>query len=132
MFDPLRLFLTAVTWDLGRAKADDLVISLFLVFVLFGDLYNSMWSTVAVLLLSFVPSTGDDRRLGGRLQQSAGLIKDTAFFLDLFVLFIQIWITTSVPMGDFFHLDPGFFLRHFLRSIANLFGITTQLSLSVH
>jgi hypothetical protein len=58
---------------------------------------------------------------GGRL--SANLrraLKDTAFFGLLFVLFIQIWITTSVPMSGFFRLDPGMFLKHLLKSIANL------------
>jgi hypothetical protein len=36
------------------------------------------------------------------------------------VLFIQIWITTSVPMDSFFQLGPDQFLKQFQVSIANL------------
>jgi hypothetical protein len=51
----------------------------------------------------------------------SGAIKDTAFFGVLFVLFIQVWITTSGgPLGRFLRLYPGLFRKQFLKSIANL------------
>ena len=106
--------------DSGRARADDFVISLLLFFVALGTYTIQCGVPVAVFLLGLFrrqETTG-----GWRLSSALyGAITDTVFFGILFVLFIQIWITTSTPMGGFFHLDPGFFLRHFLRSIANLF-----------
>jgi len=58
---------------------------------------------------------------GWRLSSAVcGAIKDTAFFGVLFVLFIQVWITTPGPISGFSHLDPGLFLKQFLTSIANL------------
>jgi hypothetical protein len=106
--------------DSGRATADYLIISLLLFFVALGTYTIQCGVPIAVFLLSLFrrqETTG-----GWRSSATAcGAIKDTAFFGILFVLFIQIWITTSVPIGDWFRLDPGFFLRHFLRSIANLF-----------
>jgi hypothetical protein len=59
---------------------------------------------------------------GWRLSSAVcGALKDTLFFSILFVLFIQVWITTSGgPLGSFLRLYPGLFRKHFLRSIANL------------
>ena len=106
--------------DSGRATADYLVVSLLLFFVALATYTIQCGVPVAVFLLSLFRR--QETAGGWRLSATVGgAIKDTAFFGVLFVLFIQIWITTSVPTGDFFHLDPGFFLRHFLRSIANLF-----------
>jgi hypothetical protein len=105
--------------DSGRAKADDFVISLLLFFIALGIYTIQCGVPFAVFLLGLFrrqESTGD-RRLSATVW---GAIKDTAFFGILFVLFVQIWITTSAPMDNFFHLDPGYFLKHFLRSIANL------------
>jgi len=106
--------------DSNRAKADYLVISLLLFFVALATYSIQCGVPIAVFLLGLFrrQETTGDRRLSATV---CGAIKDTVFFGILFVLFVQIWITTSVPMGDWFHLDPGFFLRHFLRSIANLF-----------
>jgi hypothetical protein len=106
--------------DSGRALADDFVISLLLFLVALATYSIQCGVPLAVFLLGLLRR--EETIKGGRL--SANLrraIKDTAFFGILFVLFIQIWITTSAPMGGFFHLDPRFFLRHFLRSIVNLF-----------
>jgi hypothetical protein len=103
--------------DSGRAKADYFVISLLLFFVALATYSIQCGVPIAVFLLALFrqQETTGRRRLSAAV---VGAIKDTAFFGILFVLFIQIWITTSVPMSGFFHLDPGFFLRHFLRSIA--------------
>ena len=103
--------------DSERATADDFVISLLLFFVALGTYTIQCGVPVAVFLLSLFRRQEAVR--GWRL--FAGAVKDTIFFAILFLLFIQIWITASVPMGDFFHLDPAYFLRHFLRSLANLF-----------
>jgi hypothetical protein len=73
---------------------------------------------VLVLGLCRRPETIKGERWSATL---GGAIQNTVFFGILFVLFIQIWITTSAPMSGFFHLDPRFFLRHFLRSTAHLF-----------
>src|SRR5262249_28675814 len=49
-------------------------------------------------------------------------VKDTLFFGVLFVVFIQVWITTSGEIKTYCsHLEPGLFLNRFLRSISNLF-----------
>jgi hypothetical protein len=119
-FSILSLYFYCRYLNSGRAKADDFVISLLLFLVALGTYSIQCGVPFAVFLLGLFhrqETTG-----GWRLSATVcGAIKDTIFFGILFVLFIQIWITTSVPMGDWFHLDPGFFLRHFRRSIANLF-----------
>src|SRR5271166_5611518 len=106
--------------DSGRATADYFVIGLLLFFVALATYSIQCGVPIAVFLLGLFRR---QETTGGRRLSSAvyGAIKDTFFFGVLFVLFMQIWITTSAPMIGFFHLDPGFFLRHFLRSIANLF-----------
>jgi len=105
--------------DSGRATADYLVISLLLFFVALATYSIQCGVPIAVFLLGLFrrqETTG-----GWRFSTTVcGAIKDTVFFGILFVLFIQIWITTSVPMNGFFHLDPGLFLNRFLRSISNL------------
>ena len=119
-FSILSVYLYCCYLDSGRAKADYFVISLLLFFLALGTYTIQCGVPIAVFLLGLFrrPETVGGWRLSSAIY---GATKDTFFFGILFVLFIQIWITTSVPMGDFFHLDPGFFLRHFLRSIANLF-----------
>jgi hypothetical protein len=106
--------------DSGRAKADNFVVSLLLFFVALATYTIQCGLPIAVFLLALSrrKETNEGRSLSARMW---GAIKDTLFFGILFVLFVQIWITTSAPMGNFFHLDPGFFLRHFLRSLSNLF-----------
>jgi len=107
--------------DSGRAKADYLVISLLLFFVALATYSIQCGVPIAVFLLGLFrrqETTG-----GWRLSSAAwGATKDTIFFGVLFVLFIQVWITTSTPSSGFgfFHLDPGLFREHFLSSIANL------------
>ena len=106
--------------DSGRAKADYLVVSLLLFFVALATYTIQCGVPIAVVLLSLFHRR--DTAKGWRFSSAVcGAIKDTVFFGILFVLFIQIWIITSVPMGHWFHLDPGFFLTHFPGSIANLF-----------
>src|SRR6516162_7901147 len=97
--------------DSGRAKADDFVISLLLFFIALGIYTIQCGVPIAAFLLGLFrrQETTGDRRLSATV---CGAIKDTVFFGILFVLFIQIWITTSAPMDNFFRLDPGFFLRH--------------------
>jgi hypothetical protein len=105
--------------DSGRATADDLVISLLLFFVGLATYSIQCGVPVAVFLLGLFrrqETTG-----GWRLSSAVcGAIKDTVFFGVLFVLFIQVWITTSGPLIGFSHVGPGLFLNRFLRSIANL------------
>jgi hypothetical protein len=119
-FSMLSVYFYCRYLDTGRATAEYLIISLLLFFVALGTYTIQCGVPIAVFLLSLFrrqETTG-----GWRLSSAIGrAIKDTLFFSVLFLLFIQIWITTSLPMGDWFRLDPGFFLRHFLRSIANLF-----------
>src|SRR6516164_7529783 len=106
--------------DSGRAVADYLIISLLLFFVALATYTIQCGVPIAVLLLGLFRR--QDTAKGWRFSSAVcGAIKDTVFFGILFVLFIQIWIITSVPMGHWFHLDPGFFLTHFPGSIANLF-----------
>jgi hypothetical protein len=118
-FSMLSVYFYCRYLDSCRTKADDFVISLLLFFVALATYTIQCGVPVAVFLLSLLrqrETTG-----GGRLSATVGqAIKDTAFFGILFVLFVQIWITASAPMDDFFHLDPAFFLRHFLRSAVNL------------
>jgi hypothetical protein len=110
--------------DSGRATADDFVISLLLFFVALATYSIQCGVPIAVFLLSLFRR---QERTGGRRWSSAicGAIKDTVFFGVLFVLFIQVWMTTSGDINRFFHperhSDPGLFLNRFLRSIANLF-----------
>jgi hypothetical protein len=100
--------------DSARATADYFVVSALATYSI------QCGVPIAVFLLSLFrrqETTG-----GWRLSAPVcGAIKDTVFFGILFVLFIQVWITTSGPASGFFHLDPGRFLKHFLKSIANLF-----------
>jgi hypothetical protein len=106
--------------DSGRAKADYLVISFLLFFVGLATYTIQCGVPIAVFLLGLFrrPETIGEWRLSAEVSKA---IRDTVYFGILFVLFIQIWITSSAPMTGFFRFDPGFFLRHFLRSIANLF-----------
>jgi hypothetical protein len=106
--------------DSGRAKADYFVISLLLFFVALATYSIQCGVPIAVFLLGLFrrQETTGDRRLSSAAR---GAIKDTIFFGVLFVLFIQIWITTSGPIGSYFQLDPGLFLKQFRSSIANLF-----------
>jgi hypothetical protein len=106
--------------DSGRATADYLVISLLLFFVALATYSIQCGVPIAVFLLGLFrrqETTG-----GWRLSSVVwGAIKDTLFFSVLFVLFIQIWITTSGEIKIFSsHLEPGLFLNRFLRSISNL------------
>ena len=103
--------------DSGRATADYFVISLLLFFVALATYSIQCGVPIAVFLLGLFRR---QETIGGWRLSSAvyGAIKDTFFFGVLFVLFIQIWITTSAPMVGFF--DPGLFLKHFPKSIANL------------
>jgi hypothetical protein len=103
--------------DSGRTTADDLVISLLLFFVALATYSIQCGVPIAVFLLALFRR--QETTEGGRLSATVwGAIKDTVFFGVLFLLFIQVWITTSVPMDSFF--DPGLFLKHFPKSIANL------------
>jgi hypothetical protein len=105
--------------DSGRATADYFVISLLLFFVALATYSIQCGVPLAVLVLGLFRRR--ETIAGQRLASTVrGAIKDTLFFGVLFVLFIQIWITASAPMDGSFHLDPRFFLRHFLRSVANL------------
>ena len=105
--------------DSGRATADYFVISLLLFFVALATYSIQCGVPVAVFLLGLFrrqETTG-----GWRLSSAVrGAIKDTVFFGILFVLFLQVWITTSGPISDFSRLNPGLFLNRFLRSLANL------------
>src|SRR6516164_8701485 len=105
--------------DLGGTAADGFVISLLLFLVALATYSIQCGVPLAVLVLGLCRR--QETIKGGRWSATLGAIKDAFFFGILFVLFIQIWITTSAPMSGFFHLDPRFFLRHFLRSTANLF-----------
>jgi hypothetical protein len=105
--------------DSGRAAADYLVISLLLFFVALATYTIQCGVPIAVLLLGLFRR--QDTAKGWRFSSAVcGAIKDTAFFGVLFVLFIQVWITASVPMDNFFHVDPRLLLNRFLRSISNL------------
>jgi hypothetical protein len=106
--------------DSERTRPNDLAISLLLFFVALATYTIQCGVPFAVFLLGLFRR---QEAVGGRRLSATvgGTIKDTVIFGILFVLFIQVWITASVPMGDLFHLDPVFFLRHFLRSTANLF-----------
>jgi len=101
--------------DSGRAKADYLVISLLLFFAALTSIQCGLPIAVFLLGLFRRPETTGSWRLSSAVR---GAIKDTAFFGILFVLFTQVWITTSVPTFRFFH--SGLFLNRFLRSISNL------------
>jgi hypothetical protein len=105
--------------DSGRATSDYLAISLLLFLVALATYSIQCGVPIAVFLVGLFrrqEPTG-----AWRLSSAVwGAIKDTAFFGVLFVLFIQVWITTSVPMDNFFHVDPSLLLNRFLRSIANL------------
>src|SRR5271165_6930595 len=105
--------------DSGRATADYLVISLLLFFVALATYSIQCGVPIAVFLLGLFRR---QETTGGWRWSSAvcGAIKDTVFFGILFVLFIQVWITTSGPMGGLFDLSPGLLLNRFLRSISNL------------
>ena len=104
--------------DSGRSTADYLVISLLLFFVALGTYTIQCGVPIAVFLLGLFrrPETT------GWPSPSAvrGAIKDTVFSGVLFVLFIQVGISTSEPTSEFSYLKPGLFLNRFLRSIANL------------
>ncbi|MBV8376563.1 MAG: hypothetical protein JO279_06115 [Verrucomicrobia bacterium] len=116
--------------DSGRALADYFVISLLLFFAAFATYSIQCGVPVAVFLLGLFRR--QERTEGWRLSSAAcGAIKDTFYFGVLFVLFLQIWITTgfreftgldapSGSMGGIFQLDPGLFLEQFGTSIANL------------
>jgi hypothetical protein len=105
--------------DSGRATADYFAISLLLFFVAFATYSIQCGVPIAVFLLGLFrqQETIGERRLSSGTRAA---IKDTFFFGVLFVLFIQVWITTAGPRGDFSRLDPGLFRKHFLKSIANL------------
>jgi hypothetical protein len=106
--------------DSGRATTDYLVISLLLFFVALATYSIQCGVPIAVFLLGLFRRQGTTG--GWRLSSAVwGAIKDTLFFSVLFVLFIQIWITTSGEIKIFSsHLEPGLFLNRFLRSISNL------------
>jgi hypothetical protein len=118
-FSNLSVYFYCRYLDSGKARADDIVISLLLFFVALATYSIQCGVPLAVLVLGLFRrrETTASQRLASTVR---GAIKDTLFFGVLFVLFIQIWITASAPMGGSFHLDPRFFLRHFLRSVANL------------
>jgi hypothetical protein len=101
-----------------------LVISLLLFFVALATYSIQCGVPIAVFLLGlFRRQETEGWRLSSAIR---GAIKDTVFFGVLFVLFIQVWTTTSPvsgyftsPLSPLFHYDPGLFLKQFLASIAN-------------
>jgi hypothetical protein len=103
--------------DSGRATAVYLGISLLFFLMALATYSIQCGVPIAVFLLGLFrrQETTGSWRLSATVY---GAIKETALFGVLFVLFIQIWITTSAPMSSFF--DPGLFLKHFPKSIANL------------
>src|SRR6516165_845630 len=105
--------------DSGRATADYLVISLLLFFVALATYSIQCGVPIAVFLLGLFrrQEPSGAWRLSSAVCEA---IKDTVFFGVLFVLFIQVWMTTSVPMDNFFHVDPSLLPNRFLRSISNL------------
>jgi hypothetical protein len=104
--------------DSGRATADYLVISLLLFFAALATYSIQCGVPIAVFLLGLFRR--QETTAGSRLSSAVwAAIKDTIFFGVLFVLFIQIWMTTSVPMDSYFHLDPGQFLKQFQASVTN-------------
>lgn len=104
--------------DSGRATADDLVISLLLFFVGLATYSIQCGVPIAVFLLGLLRR--QENAGGWRLSSAArGAVKDTLFFGLLFLLFIQVWITTSGPRSELSRLDSGLFRKHFLKSIAN-------------
>jgi hypothetical protein len=119
-FSILSVYFYCCYLDSGRAAVDYFVISLLLFFVAFATYSIQCGVPIAVFLLGLFrqqETIGERRSSSGR----RAAIKDTFFFGVLFVLFIQVWITTAGPRGDFSRLDPGLFRKHFLKSIANLF-----------
>ena len=104
--------------DSGRATADYFVISLSLFFVGLATYTIQCGVPIAVFLLGLFRR--QEAAQGRHLSTAVlGAIKDSAFFGILFVLFIQVWITTSRDMGVFFDLDPGLFLKRFVTSTTN-------------
>jgi hypothetical protein len=110
--------------DSGRATADYLVISLLLFFIALATYSIQCGVPIAVFLLGLFrrQETAKGRRFSSAVW---GATKDAFFFGALFVLFIQVWITTSADvmnrnkyLGS--QLEPGLFLNRFLRSISNL------------
>ncbi|MBV9672938.1 MAG: hypothetical protein JO076_08975, partial [Verrucomicrobia bacterium] len=102
--------------DSGRAKADYIVISLVLFFVALATYSIQCGVPLAVFLLSLFRR----QETGWRLSSAVwGAVKDTFFFGILFVLFIQIWMTTSVPLENDFRLAPGQVLKQFRTSVSN-------------
>jgi hypothetical protein len=115
----LSVYFYCLYLDSGRATSDYLVISLLLFFVALVTYTIECGVPIAVFLLGLFrrPETTGGRRFSSAVR---GAIKDTVFFGVLFVLFMQIWITSSKPTDGPFHLDLGLFREHFLKSIANL------------
>jgi hypothetical protein len=117
-FSVLSVYFYCRYLDSGRSTADNFVISVLLFLVALGTYTIQCGVPVAVLLLGLFRR--QETREGGRFSSAVyTAVKDTFFYGVLFVLFIQIWITASAPMDDFFH--PHSVLKHFLKSIANLF-----------
>ena len=102
--------------DSDRTTADDVVVSLLLFFVALATYSIQCGVPIAVFLLGLFrrQETTEGRRWSLAVRRA---IKDTLFYAVLFVLFIQIWITTSTPMADYFH--PDLFLKQFVDSVAN-------------
>ena len=102
--------------DSGKATANDFGISLLLFFVALGTYSIQCGVPIAVFLLGLFRR---QETIGGWRRSSAlyGALKDAFYFVVLFVLFMQIWIT-SAPIVSYFH--PGLFLKHMPKSIANL------------
>src|SRR5258708_23588539 len=102
--------------DSGRATADYFVISLLLFFVALATYSIQCGVPIAVFLLGLFrrqETTG-----GWRLSSAVrGAIKDSVFFGILFVLFLQVWITTSGPICDFSRLNPALLLNRLLTPI---------------
>jgi hypothetical protein len=105
--------------DSAKAAGEYFAVSLLLFFVALATYSIQSGVPGAVLLLGLFRPREKTGNLGLSYAAAVGAARDAILFFALFLLYLQVWITTSGPTSTAFHLDPTLFLKQFLASITS-------------
>jgi hypothetical protein len=120
----------------AKPAGEYFAVSLLLFFVALATYSIQSGVPGAVLLLGLFHHREKAGNLGLTYAGAVRAVRDSILFFALFLLYLQVWITTSGPASTALRLDQSQFLRPFLASITNFLwhSDTTDLigSLNAH
>jgi hypothetical protein len=132
-FSVLSVFFYCRYLDGNRKVPEHLVLSLLLFFVALGTYSIQSGVPLAVFFLAMLRRPDAAEAVASTGERFQRAVVDTALYVGFFVLFTQIWITTSGATSSFFKLDASVFWKNLWSSIVNFLWHedTTELVKSV-